>query len=319
MSEDIDFKEIDDLMAAMSDDAQAKKSIAAEVSADQPVIKKKASEPKAKPTAKAKPTTKTKPAPKTDGEVVDVKVNSKSAPEPEAELEVEFKPNPKTGHYMDLVHPMSDMATTERPDRKAPPVVIVKTVAAGAISLVSPDATSDINDPPADEVLVDEPQEPKDDDDDILDDIIGEVDAIVDAAAADESDDLDRLADELSYGDLETPFLENVKVEKRPLGGGELEEREIRLKELAEAEENRTINQAKEEAADEDFISDKNHTNWASDPKKQPETPPKQPAKKKTHGALSVFLYILLIVLLVILGGAIGVLAYFSGLFEGLI
>ncbi|GHU08750.1 hypothetical protein FACS189431_5600 [Alphaproteobacteria bacterium] len=315
MSEDIDFKEIDDLMAAMDGDAKVEKAIAAEASVDKPVVKKKVSKPKARPAAKAKPT------PKTDGEIVSVKIHSKPAPKPEAEPEIEYKPNPKTGHYMDLVHPMSDMTADERPDRKAPPVVIVKTVAAGAINLVSPEATSEIDDEVVEDVLIDELPESEADDDDILAGIIDEVDVVVEEETTNEPDELDRLADELSYDDLETPFLEHVKVEKRPLGGGEPTEREIKLSELAKAEENRPVNRAREEAADQEFVSDKDHIEWASGTKKSSEKPakPAKPAKQKSHGAVNALLYILLIVLLIILGGAIGVLAYFSGLLEGLI
>jgi hypothetical protein len=297
MSEDIDFTEIDELMAEMDNDIQTKRAIAVDVSTDEVVIEKKSSAKKTKPKVKV---SKTKP---------------KTEPEDQPEKPVEYKPNPRVGKFMDMVHPMSDMSIEPRPDRQAPPVVIKKTVAAQAIILVESDIEpdSDVIDDAVDDGLdLEENYE--------IDEVDSEFDTSVltkeeDAVEPPEIDEIINMGGEstlgvgydTSYSDLDVPFLENVEVEKRPLGGNVLATNDIEITE--------TPQEPKETPSN--YNVDTAVPIAKSQPDKKDKTTPSKSNKKRSKLGM-VMLNIALILSIALLLVIVGFAAYLSGAFEGL-
>lgn len=283
-----------------------------------------------------------------EGEVVMVKVKKKPAPEPE---EVVFQPNPKTGKFMDIVSPLSDMSIKgARPlknDMKKVvdgASVVTETSAVEIVSVVESINEPVVPEPEPIEIdniiadreriensgldpdesignLTDQLESMNDDEsNDPLNDILQNFDSDpveqVATEAVDEMDnDLEKLADILDIPDHSDSFLENVEIAKRPLGGGE-----ETIGAIAVAETGLNASDIIEAKADKEFIEDaKNVNDWFDDKKEIKPQSDKKVKKKKANKPVkktsNVVLYVLLIVLFVILGASLGVLAYFSGLF----
>jgi len=180
MSDDIDFTEIDKLIADMGEDTDVKRAISADTTQMGSIFKKKGAE--------AKP----KPRPKTL-EVERIIVNRSLTGSG-----VQYRPNPKTGRFMDMVRPTSNKPVVVRSEpvtRQAspptlPPPVVTKIVTSQAVLAVEPDNNQSTAD---------------------------DLDIKLDVYEAENSVEATK---EPSYNDIDTPFLSNVKVAKRPLGGG---------------------------------------------------------------------------------------------------
>lgn len=311
MSEDIDFAEIDKMMAAMEDDTKTKRSIAADVSGDNTVVKKTTVKPKAKIKSKSKKIVDNTPKEKTP-EIVAVKIGTKPKTA-EKKPSPRTVPNPKTGKFMDLVHPMSDMSSETRPDRKAPPVVVVKTVASQAISMSS--VVGSIKDEPVATGNLEDALDLGMTVEDALAEFQAEVTDTVEKSLVDELDRLqdstDGSADDMSYHEFDAPFLENVDVEKRPLGGDAIDDNPA---------DTQPINVGREQKS----------TPCADEPtrfnKKQSRKQRKEAAKlaktqakhSKKHSGLGTFFNIVLVLAIITLGYIVGAIAYLSGMLEGL-
>ncbi|MDR2523924.1 MAG: hypothetical protein LBC95_00030 [Candidatus Nomurabacteria bacterium] len=363
MSDDIDFTKIDKIMAEMEDDKNFVRAVAADVAKSEAAVETKApTKAKAKTTRKS-PTKKTAPkkspaqkkprpaAPETEdgGALVKVNILTKSKPEIP-----EVKPNPRTGKYMDLVNPLSDMSIQgDRPGNPLPEIIIVEDepddepveITTKVIAVVEEVEVDDPDMGPTVGELMDEYEAGADEDDEpeIEPEPTPQPQPDEEPEGADDDPNGDRPFDdimaelgdddELSFSDLEKPFLENVAVEQRPLGGGDPVVKEINLNELLQAEAELAVDEADEENADQDFISNKTSDKWLglTALKSQPSSPakPEQPAPpvKKTSSApistpgkspkssrrgVGVFLTIALVILLVVLGAAVGALVYFS-------
>lgn len=309
MSEDIDFTEIDELMAAMDKDVKIKQSIAAEAEPKKTVVKKKAV--KKQPSVVSRRPAVVKPSAKPiseqtkgDYEIIEVKshTNKKLDDAKIEEPAVEYQPNPKTGKFMDVVHPMSDMSAETRPDRKSPPTVIASNVAAQAIIMVDPGIKPDMESESIDDGP-DDTEEVSVTDDDVPE---FEIEAFVEEEITVAPVELDEMPDiepalgpDKVYGDIDMPFLENVTVEKRPLGGGDPSARAIEPSDKLTAGH-----------------SDLDPSNSHADNRVKSRKTPARTSKK--HKVVSVILYVILILSIILLGVLVGAMAYLSGMLEGL-
>ena len=311
MSEDIDFAEIDKMMAAMENDTKTKRSIAADVSSDKTVVKKNTAKPRPKMTSVPK-TKKTNDADskKSMPEIVPVKIGTKPKPE-EPEGPPKILPNPKTGKFMDLVHPMSDMSSEVRPDRKAPPIVVVKTVATQAISM------SNTSEQPKDvsesAVVTEEVVDLSLTVEDALAEFQAEMAEVAEKSIANElgqlRDSVDELADEADYYEFDAPFLENVDVEKRPLGGDSgattLDDESQKLNSDGPAKpELDNVGPAKKKLRKQK--------------KEAGKLAKTQTKRSKKSSGFGTFLNIILVLSIITLGYILGSIAYLSGMLEGL-
>jgi hypothetical protein len=376
MVNELDFEEIDQVLEDMSNLDGITNAIAEDVAKidNAENVVKKTTPKKSKPVKKnvVKNTTKKaapKPTPKTEpkaakpapqpkkaekensaedrpGEIVMVKVKK----QPVVEEEIVFQPNPKTGKFMDIVSPLSDMSIQgSRPSKNdvkittEAPLLLTETSVVATITTPPAEDFIDKEDLVADRERIEEaglnPDAPigdladkleditEEESDDPLDDILQSLDSQSAAAediADDVDDELEKLADILDIPDHSDAFLENVEISKRPLGGGEETASVIGAAAVDSAELD--VPDVAEAKADKEFVEDsKGLEQWlASEKTDQPAEPakpakaekkpkPAKPAKKPKSN--NVVLYILLIVLFLILGASLGVLAFFSGLF----
>jgi hypothetical protein len=319
-----------------------------------PAVAKESVKDSAKDTAKDTAKNTDEPPAESQGESVLVKVKKKPAPEPEIE-EVVFQPNPKTGKFMDIVSPLSDMSIQgTRPlkddvkNTSQTPILITETsvVATVTTPVAAEDEYIEKDDKIADRERIEEAglnpdaaigdlanqlEDISDDDssdplDDILQSFDGGEDGVETEIADDVESDLEKLADILDIPDHSDAFLENVEISKRPLGGGEEAASVIGATAVAEAELDTPASDEIE--ADREFIEDsKGLDEWLGDKKSNRSKPAKadklakldKPAKlenfSKPAKKSNLVLYILLFVLFAILGISLGVLAFFSGLF----
>jgi hypothetical protein len=378
MVSELDFEEIDQVMEDMTNQDGITDAIAADVAKIENVVKKttkkkvkdnrgnvvknttekaavktgktaakSAAKPAEKPVEKVVEKTTEKPTEKPaddGGEIVLVKVKKKPAPEPE---EIVYQPNPKTGKFMDIVSPLSDMSIQgARPlksdvkNQKNETLLITETsVVAIAPIVADEDDTIEKDDLVADRErieeagldpdaaigdLTDQLEEIADDDaDDDLDDILQSFDSDTETEVADEvadeaQDELEKLADILDMPDHTEAFLENVEVAKRPLGGGEEAVSSMGAAAIADTEFGAA--DSAEMKADTEFLEDtRGLDEWLDNTKPSKPKADKRPSKidlpAPTKKGSNVVLYVLLVVLFVILGASLGALAYFSGLF----
>ncbi|MDR1197304.1 MAG: hypothetical protein LBL08_03490 [Candidatus Nomurabacteria bacterium] len=266
---ELDFEELDQVMDDMKDSDNITKSIAADVAKIEE-IKKVSDKPKPvkpavttkKPAAKKTTAPKKKPAEKPkskksdEGERVFVKVLTKP-PEPEV---ITFQPNPKTGKFMDLVSPLSDMsiqgerpkldaATEELPAAEefvienapvdepvdnepvAEELTMEEEPTVEVVSVSEVEVRERLNnaglDPDATLEELDESfEEPETDEteDEVLDSIMKDLEDEPEAEVsevAEAAEELEQLADILDIPDHSEAFLSDVEIEKRPLGGEE--------------------------------------------------------------------------------------------------
>lgn len=264
-----------------------------------------------------------------DGMKVSVRVLTKYAEEPEEPI---YKPNPRTGRFMDLVDPKNDMTIAKQGAKVAIPVAtIVETVETRETTVemiedVPEVSTSDAPDRDRLErsgldpdATVEEMMELSEleDGDEFLEEMMNNLGEDIEEDS--EQNDIaenDPAADILSFPDRSDAFLSEVDIEKRPLGGSAVANSVM-------------MADAKEEAANEAFINDEPSARQLGVPKISKKDQKRKdkddggqikgmqmvstPKKKSRAG--QVLLYIALILLLAILGGALGALAYFSGLF----
>jgi hypothetical protein len=387
MIKELNFEEIDQMMEEMGGNDNITSAIAADVAKVDDIIKKTPAKTAKAPAAKKKPIVK-KAAAKTPatkstvakksspkkpsaGEAVDVKILTKTQP-----VETKTIPNPKTGKFMDIVSPLSDMSIQgkrptkgEEPTKEVAEVEVITSSTVVATIDDEPESEdllseleeltvdeTDLDDKPI-ETEVDQPaseaeSEPEvepeselkseiepdlpveeneeseilDDEDMALGDILDNLEGMSDDTGLvpdDPGENLENLADIVDIPDHSEAFLENVEIEKRPLGGGESV-----VSSVGSASVEKVVNfgdDAAEEVADQEFIKDKPTPKWLESKPKVKSSQPvadsktsKKPAKLKPPKVAkkgSATLYVVLIILILILGGAAGALAYFSGLF----
>ena len=362
MVTDLDFEEIDDLMGQMSDAQDLTEAIVADVAKiTQKSPTKKASRKKSTPksTSPKKDEVMTKPEPKNtvenvvvetnisnddakqkestikedvgikdpipkdnDGTKVSVRVLTKYIEEPKTPV---YKPNPKTGRFMDIVNPNNDM-TIHAKKTPAPTIIPVATIVETSETIIEmvedkdvvEDSSTNEDDrerieknglnPDATIEQMMEIAEPSDNDD-FLDEIMNNLGEDIEEDLSETNSD-NNVADILSFPDRSDAFLSELDIEKRPIGGSAV------ANTVMPVEENKIT-------ADETFVdTDTNNENTISKKeqkkinknlKKQAKYTNKKPQKKSKAG--QALLYIALIILLVIFGSALGALAYFSGLF----
>jgi hypothetical protein len=361
------------MMEEMGGNDNITSAIAADVAKVDDIIKKAPAKTAKAPAAKKKPVAKKAAAKKSStqksgtSETIDVKILTKTRT-----VKPKTVPNPKTGKFMDIISPLSDMSIQgKRPTKGEEPVEEVAEVEVVTSSTVittnepESDLLSELEELTVDETDLDsesvgtevdqpapeaesepelEPEsEPEseiepdlpveeneeseilNDEDLALGDILDNLEGMSDDTGLvpdDPDENLENLADIVDIPDHSEAFLENVEIEKRPLGGGESVASSV-----GSASVEKVVNfgsDADEALADQEFIKDKptsrwlgiksktkpaQHTNLKA-PKKPTEIKPLKAAKKG-----SATLYVVLIILILILGGAAGALAYFSGLF----
>jgi len=198
MSEDIDFTEIDRLMSAMDDDVDLKKNIAADAASGESTKRKRRAAPKPEP----------KPLPIADPDAVTVKVG----PRP-----TQHQPNPRTGRFMDMVRTPASTPTGPVSGPVAPPpIVVTKVVETQTVAIIDTEP-----EPELESALVPEPSSlrPEPELDLAVDDTSPETGFGLDTILMDVVDEPAMAADDTDYNSIDTPFLKNVQVEKRPLGG----------------------------------------------------------------------------------------------------
>jgi hypothetical protein len=357
MVNELDFEEIDQALEDMSNLDGITNAIAEDVAKIDHVVKNTTSKKEKKSsknvvkntTKKSKASEKTSSKPKktsksetketnvdnNDGEIVMVKVKKKPVPEPE---EVVHQPNPKTGKFMDIVSPLSDMSIKGvRPSKQGGDsidevlisetsmVTEVTTVVADNSYMEKDDIILDREriegaglDPDA--AIGDLSDQLEDISSDISEEPFGEIlqsftsdtsEKIANEIADDVSDDLERLADILDIPDHSDAFLENVSIEKRPLGG----ESELPSAVAAIDGTRSVANTIKDEVSEKSVNNDIDESEKLSENNKKNKKSNKAKSNKSAKKSSSTVLYVLLVILFVILGSSLGVLAYFSGLF----
>ena len=313
----------------------ASKKASVEPKTDHAKAEVKKPEPVVKQETKTEP--ESEPEKSDDGEIVMVKVKKKPAPEP---VPVVYQPNPKTGKFMDIVSPLSDMSIkgarplkNELNNAEIEEVVPVIEAETSVIEVAPIEMDSIISDRERIENSGLDPDEPVGNLADQLDEAEGEVNdsfsdilqnfdnepekEIAEEVMNDVEDDLEKLADILDIPDHSDAFLENVEIAKRPLGRNE---EVMGAMAVTETKSSAPIPDMAEMKASKEFVEDtKGLDDWFDDKKEKKPKAEKKAKKKKADKPAkksgNVVLYVLLIVLFVILGASLGILAYFSGLF----
>lgn len=287
MSEDIDFIEIDKLMAEMEEDSRVKKEIATDV---EKVASKARQSHGEKLSANIMDVRRPQKQPKKAEHIV---VTSKKD-------EVKHASQQPHGKFMDMVHPMSDMTMKVRPDRKAAPISVnqegIKVGVSQEQEKPSRRAITSV-------------EEVKN-----MREVSSFVPASKQASSVDELDDLMNEID--GYGEIEAPFLENVQVEKRPLGGGEPIRKSIKSNRLA-------IDDVVDDITDFDksFLDDGDEIDQGEGENSRLSRSSRSTDNEKSDKNFSIIDFILktiLVLSIIVLGIVIGWIAYVSGIFEGI-
>jgi len=299
---------------------------------------------KTAPSPSLEPISKPKPAPeknKNEGEMVMVKVNKKPTPEPE---KVVYQPNPKTGKFMDIVSPLSDMSIQGiRPSKNNSlnnikddnisvmemSAVEIKTPVIEEEYIETDNIMSDrqriensgLNSDESIGNLSDQLENIENEEEflnDITENFDDSMDDIANEAAEDMGENLENLANILDIPDHSDSFLENVQINKRPLGSQQ--EAIDGMASTALADSSLITPSFSEAKANREFIEDAKSLNKLFDEEKEVIAKDikklnKQKNNKTANKGNNAVLYILLVVLFIILGTSLGMLAYFSGLF----